>query len=159
MLNNIPLHDLLPTIQEITNTGKEASFTPDGISMRPMLYGGRDEIVLVKPTFPLKKYALPLYVRKNGNIVLHRVIKAQSINGCNVYTMRGDNTFENEMGITNEQIVAVVTRFKRNGVWHSTEEKGYLLYCKIWHMVFPLRKLFKRAIGLLRRTYRKIKKF
>lgn len=155
MSNNIPLLDLIPTIKEVTDMGIEASFTPQGISMRPMLYGGRDEIVLIKPTFPLQKYSLPLYVRKDGKVVLHRVIKVEKIDGHSSYTMRGDNTFENECGITDEQIVAVVTRFKRKGVWHSAEEKWYLLYSKAWHLIFPIRRLFKRAFNLFARIFRK----
>ena len=157
MSNNIPLAQLIPAIKEVTDMGLKASFTPQGISMRPMLYGGRDEIELIKPTFPLQKYSLPLYVRKNGSVILHRVINTQKADGQNCYTMRGDNTFENEFGITDEQIVAVVTRFKRNGVWHSVDEKGYLLYSKVWHLIFPIRRLFKRAFSLCGRIVRKIK--
>jgi len=155
--SNIPLPHLIPTIKEVTDMGLEASFTPQGISMRPMLYGGRDEIVLIKPSFPLQKYALPLYLRKNGSVVLHRVIKVEKIDGRNSYTMRGDNTFENESGITDEQIVAVVTRFKRNGVWHSVDEKGYLIYSNVWFLLFPIRRLLKRAFSLCVRIVKKIK--
>lgn len=155
-MNKISLYRLLPTIKEVVDLDKEATFTPMGTSMKPMLLGGRDEIVLVKPVFPLKKYALPLYVRKSGRIVLHRVVKVNTAEGKTTYTMRGDNTFENEKGIEESQITAVVSRFKRKGKWHSTDEKGYLLYCKIWDIIFPVRKGVRFLIKLPVRTYRKI---
>lgn len=159
MSSSFSLCELLPTIKEVIESGKEVSFTPNGISMRPMLYGGRDEIVLIKPNFPLKKYDLPLYVRKNGDIILHRVIKVERVKEKNFYTMRGDNTYVNEPGITDEQIVGVVTQFRRKNKWYKVTDKRYSAYEKIWCFIYPLRKPLRAIIRLPFRALRKVKSF
>ncbi len=144
--NNISIKDLSPTIKEVVNSGGRATFTPFGISMKPMLYGGRDEIILVKPTFPLKKYDLPFYTSPSGKMILHRVVKADK----NGYIMRGDNTYFNETGITDSDVIAVVSQFKRKGKWHSVTEPGYKVYCRLWVLTYPIRKILikiKRKIG------------
>lgn len=158
MPNKITLSDLIPTIREVVSSGREATFIPHGISMQPMLTGGRDEIILVRPTFPLQPYDLPLYVRKNGTVVLHRVVRVRETNGRREYIMRGDNTWQDEYGIFEEDIVAVVARFRRNGKWYDADQAGYRRYAKWWHRCFGLRKwirwlwhLPRRAVGKLKR--------
>ena len=157
MSGSISLNQLLPAIKDVVDKGKEVSFTPEGTSMKPMLYGGRDEIVLIRPEFPLKKYDLPLYVRKNGSIVLHRVVKVLNKNGNTLYTMRGDNTYSDEPGITNGQIVAVVSRFKRRGKWYEASNNRYCAYVKLWCFIYPLRKTLRAIIRLPFRVVRKLK--
>ncbi len=155
MSSDITLNDLIPTIREVVDAGNEATFIPNGKSMRPFLKGGRDKIVLVKAQFPLKKYDVPLYVREDGAIVLHRVIKVTNTkDGC-LYFFRGDNTWETEEGITNENIVAVVSRFCRKGKWYSVKDKGYLFYSAFWCKTFPLRKFLFLTVSLFKRAVRK----
>lgn len=151
MQNELSLKALIPTISEVVQSGREASFTPEGTSMLPMLTGGRDEIVLVRPRFPLKKYELPLYVRKSGAVVLHRVVKVVRNGSETEYQMRGDNTWENETGIRDENIVAVVSRFCRAGKWHSVDSIGYRLYVRFWCLSYPVRRLMLRCRALAHR--------
>ncbi len=158
MPSNITISDLTSTIKEIVDGGSAATFIPHGVSMRPMLYGGRDEIILVKAELPLKKHDLPLYLRKNGAVVLHRVIKASTKDGKNHYMMRGDNTWELEGGITDQDIIAVVSRFKRKGKWYSVDSKGYRFYVKIWGTTYPMRWLVRFMWLLPGRAFRKIKR-
>lgn len=158
MSNQITLSDLIPTIREVVSRGQEATFIPYGISMKPMLTGGRDEIILIKPKFPLKPYDLPLYVRKNGMVVLHRVIRLNNKNGKCEYIMRGDNTWEDEYGIFEEDIVAVVSRFRRNGKWISADNSIYRFYAKWWHKCFGVRKLLRWLCLFPRRAFGKLKR-
>lgn len=158
MWNNLTLSAVLPAIKDVVDSGNEAMFTPEGRSMKPMLSGGRDKIVLVKPVFPLKKYDLPLYVRKSGQIVLHRVIKSEKTENGYVYTMRGDNTYINEPDIREEQIAAVVSRFCRKGKWYDVNSNMYKLYVRVWNCIFPFRRFVRFSANLLLRAVRKIKK-
>lgn len=158
MPNKLTLRDLIPTIQEVVSKGREATFIPHGISMKPMLTGGRDEIILVKPEFPLKRYDLPLYLRANGMVVLHRIVDIKEKDGRLEYIMRGDNTWTLEHGIYEENIVAVVTRFRRNGKWFSVTDPGYMRYVRLWDAVFPLRKAVRWCIRLPFRAVRKLKR-
>lgn len=156
MPTNITLNDLIPTIREVVNSGKEATFIPKGRSMQPMLRDGRDEIILVKPCFPLKKYDLPLYVRNNGTVVLHRVIKTLDNGEQTRYIMRGDNTWENELNIADENIVAVVARFKRGDKWRSVNSLSHKIYLRFWVFSYPCRKLGRFIWHFPPRAVRKI---
>lgn len=158
MPNKITLSDLIPTIAEVVSHGQEATFIPHGISMRPMLTGGRDEIILVRPEFPLRPYDLPLYVRRNGAVVLHRVVRVREVDGRREYIMRGDNTWQDEYGIFEDDIVAVVSRFRRKGKWYSTDAVGYRFYARVWHGIFPVRKGLRWLCHLPRRAAGKLKR-
>lgn len=158
MPNKITLRDLIPTIKEVVSQGQEATFIPHGISMKPMLKGGRDEIILIKPEFPLNKYDLPLYLRANGMVVLHRIVDIKKTDGKYEYIMRGDNTWTLEHGIYEENIVAVVSRFRRNGKWFSVTDRRYLSYVKFWDATFSLRKAIRWCIRLPFRAFRKLKR-
>ncbi|MBO5726751.1 MAG: S24/S26 family peptidase, partial [Clostridia bacterium] len=86
----VRLEELLPVLETVLQEGGEITFTPRGNSMRPMLKGGVDVITLKRFNRPLKKYALPLYRRENGQFVLHRVV-GKNKDG---YVMRGDNQLD-----------------------------------------------------------------
>ena len=72
----VPLEALMPLILEQLEAGKNVRFSPRGISMLPMLRQGVDSVVLSPLPSRLKKYDLPLYRRKSGQYVLHRVVEA-----------------------------------------------------------------------------------
>ena len=141
MSNKVTLEQLLPTIDEILQNGGTATFTPNGISMRPMLESGRDTVTLKKAQKPLKKYDLPLYRNQNGKFVLHRVIGK---NGDG-YITRGDNRLEKEFGITNEMIIGKVVLFTRKGKEYSVNNIFYRIYCLLRNNDFTV---FLRKIKL-----------
>lgn len=144
------LDDLMPLIRERLADGQSVTFSPRGTSMLPMLRQGRDGVVLSPLPDKLKKYDLPLYQRQNGQYVLHRIIKAGE-----TYTCIGDNQFEYEYGLRHDQMIAVVTAFTRDGRRIEVTAPGYRVYCRFWVAVRPVRHLWKRGIGLLKRMVRR----
>ena len=60
--------------EEKLETGGLVTFNPKGTSMLPMLRDGDDTVVLSKPKGRLHLFDLPLYRRKDGSYVLHRVV-------------------------------------------------------------------------------------
>lgn len=148
----VNLSELLPVIEEQLNEGKEICFSPNGESMKPMLEPGRDSVILSSPPSSLKKYDLPLYRRKNGAFVLHRVVKVEK-NGS--YTMCGDNQYFWERGINNNQIIGIVKSFTRNGKEFSCTDFRYKCYC-----CFHVKKqhLFGLLIRIKNRLLRIVKK-
>ncbi|MBQ0083747.1 MAG: S24/S26 family peptidase [Clostridiales bacterium] len=120
----IKLEEILPVIEEVLAAGGEVSFTPNGNSMYPLLHTGRDTITLKKCDKPLKKYDLPLYRRTNGQFILHRVV-GKNKEG---YIMRGDNQLVKEYGITDKNVVGIVTSYIRKGEKHSVTDFSYKLY-------------------------------
>ena len=140
------LEDLMPLIREQLAAGKSVRFSPRGTSMLPMLRQGKDQVVLSPLPEKLKKYDLPLYPRKNGQFVLHRIGGVGE-----TYTCLGDNQFDVEPGLGHEQMIALVTAFTRDGreipvtAWH------YRLYCRIWYHSRSIRGFYRRGINWLRR--------
>ncbi len=157
-MSNLSLYELLPTIKEVLELGKEASFIPNGKSMLPFLLGGKSEVAVKKPSFPLKKYDVALYKTGEGLLVLHRIVKVTKKGSEMVYTFRGDNTYLDESDVAKGQILAVVTRFKRKNHWKTVDEKGYLFYARLWVALYPLRKILRFLSLLPFRVIRKMKR-
>ena len=140
------MEELMPLIQESLSAGKSVRFSPKGTSMLPMLRQGIDCVVLSPISDKLKKYDLPLYQRENGKYVLHRIIRVGD-----TYTCIGDNQFQKEPGIRQDQLLALVTGFYRGENYHSVNEPAYRFYCRLWHHSRPLRRFWRRGVNFLRR--------
>ena len=140
------MEDLVPLFLERLEAGQQVRFSPMGTSMLPMLREERDSVVLSPAPQRLRKYDLPLYQRDNGAYILHRVTAVGQ-----TYTCIGDNQFVYEHGVRQDQIVAVVTGFRRKGRDHTVTEPGYRFYCRLWHYSRPLRHFWHRGLGWLRR--------
>ena len=142
---------LMPLILERLNAGHEVTFSPRGTSMLPFFAEGRDTVTLAKPEGRLKKYDIPLYRRKNGQFVLHRVVGVGE-----TYTCIGDNQFAPEHGIEEEQIIAVCTSFTRKGKRYSASALRWRVYAVLRHYSrFPRRVwrgVIRRAAALLRKN-------
>lgn len=140
--------DLLPLIREQVALGGSVRIAPRGTSMMPMLRQGQDTVVLSPVPERLRKYDIPFYRRDNGQFVLHRIVAVGE-----TYTCIGDNQFELEPGIRKEQMIAVVSAFTRGGREIPVTNLGYRCYCRLWHYSRPVRYVWRRALGWLRRNW------
>lgn len=140
------MEEMMPLIHEALSAGQSVRIFPMGISMLPMLRQGVDSVVLSPAVGKLKKYDIPLYKRSNGKYILHRIIGAGD-----TYTCMGDNQFLPEAGVSQEQILAVVTAYYRGERKHSVTEPGYRLYCCLWFHSRHLRRLWRRGAAWIRR--------
>lgn len=140
------LDELMPLIQEGLAENTKVRILPKGTSMMPMIRQGIDSVVLSPVVGKLKKYDLPLYQRENGQYVLHRIVHAGV-----TYTCVGDNQFELESGLRQDQMIAVVTSFFRGNREYHVDSISYQIYCRIWHYSRPLRHLWRRGKHWLRR--------
>lgn len=139
------------SIEEVLAGGGIYSGLTTGISMEPLIHHQKDNIIIVKPEGRLKKYDIPVYRGKNGNYVMHRVIKVCSDH----YVIIGDNTKTLEY-VKDEQIVGVLIGFYKNGKKYIDLEtnKFYKLYSRLWVAIRPLRPLtifINRAIRFVKR--------
>lgn len=146
----VTIEEIVPVIKEQMKNDGKVSFTPKGNSMLPLFRNNMDVVILSKPQFPLKKYSIAFYQRENGRYVLHRVIGRKN----QKYTMRGDNQYRNEPGISGEQIIAVVTEFVRNGKACEVTNRRYQLYCICWTNTVYIRMIYK----IIRHTVGKVKR-
>ena len=142
--------------EEIERTGKLV-YKNVGNSMMPLIKQGRDLLIIEKTDGRLKKYDIPLYKRDNGQYVLHRILKVRE----NDYVICGDNRYNKEYGITDKNIIGVLTGMVRNGREISFASYKYRLYVHLWCDFFVIRAgiLFARDFpGRVKRRIRRKRK-
>lgn len=135
--------------EELAKSGKLV-YTTVGVSMNPMIKQDRDISIISRPEGRLKKYDVALYKRPNGQYVLHRVVKVRE----NDYVILGDNCASKEYGITDSQILGVLTSLRRNGKELDLNSFGYKFYVRARYAHYPVRVI----ISKLKRLARKILK-
>ena len=110
-------------------------FTAIGDSMWPLIRQGRDVLEISrKPAGRLKKYDIPLYKSK-GKYILHRVLQVRKSD----YVIAGDHNYQRETGITDKQIIGVLTGLTRDGKRIELSGWKYRLYLFFWCDLFPIR--------------------
>ncbi len=112
-------------------------YTNVGVSMMPLLRQGRDVMIIEKPVGRLRKYDVPLYIRADGAHVLHRILKVRE----NDYVICGDHCVTKEYGITDADIIGVMTGVIRDGKTITRDNLAYKLYYHLWCDFFPIRAL------------------
>ena len=117
-----------------------------GSSMKPMLRQNRDLVVIEKPAGRLRRHDVALY-RRGQSYVLHRVIRVRDRD----YAIRGDNTYRMETGITDADILGVLTSFVRDGKEHTVTDFSYRTYVLLWCALYPLRFAAYHALRWIRR--------
>lgn len=91
------------------------------------------------------------FLEKNSEMtysnVLHRIIKVRSSD----YIILGDNCINKEYGITDEDLIGVMTGYVRNGKKHTVNEFGYRIYCRVWVDFSSVRIFCKLVNSQMRR--------
>ena len=85
--------------------------------------------------------------RRRDQYVLHRVVQVREKD----YVILGDNCVVREYGITDEDIIGVMTGFVRSGKEVGVSDPGYRLYSSFWLRTEKPRVFLKRAKAWLRR--------
>jgi len=140
----------LAQLEQLEQHGNYIS-VPNGISMRPMIIGGRDAVMIRKLESPPKRYDLVMYVRPDMQGVVHRVIRIRE----NDYIICGDNCWQLEY-VKPEQIKGIVTEYcRKKGKWRPVTNFWYQVYVHIWvdllfikRPVFYVRDKIKKMLGL-----------
>ncbi len=158
MTVQVSMAELSPLMMECLDEGKEVLLTVTGNSMCPFLRHKRDQVVLIKPADPtmLQPGDVPLYRRRSGQFVLHRIVERDDGNKRRrygereplpsmhsssplTYTMLGDAQTQREPDIAPEQIVAVATAFLRKGKRWECRSTAYRRRALRWHRLLPMR--------------------
>lgn len=125
--------------------------TTVGVSMEPLLRTRRDVVVIEKPAGRLKKYDVPLY-RRGEAYVLHRIVKVLP----DSYVILGDNCRSLEYGVTDDDIVGVLTAFYRKGKYCTVAAPRYRAYVFAVRMLRPLRLAYWKLRGIAARMYHRL---
>ena len=149
-----PLSELEPIIRETIDEGGQFSVVTAGTSMMPLLRNRKDTVVLVKPCGRLSRFDIPLY-KRGGKYTLHRVLKVCK----DEYYICGDNQLVIEKGITDNHVIAVVSKIIRKGKTIDVKKSlSYKLYVFIWCRCFFVRFLLLKFRGLCFRIKRFVTK-
>ena len=144
MNNIIPPDEFVAVLQDTFARGQELTFTPTGVSMLPMLDGKNDKVTFSPKPDRLKKYDVAFYRRpENGQLVLHRMVGFTRDGG---YIFSGDHQNYYEYGITDDDVLALMSSFTHKGQERSVKGFRYFIYCR-------LMLLKKNAIIFTRRIY------
>ncbi len=136
------------TYEEYLEQNGSMTYSNVGVSMLPLLKQGRDLFTVRKKNSErCKKYDVVLYRRPPSSYVLHRVIAVREKD----YVILGDNCINKEYGITDQDIIGVMTEYVHNGKKHTVQDLSYRLYSKFWVFASPLRILLKRIHLKLKR--------
>ena len=118
------------------------TYTNVGVSMMPLLRQGKDLFtVRGKGNERCRAGDVVLYRRPPDKYVLHRIIEVLP----DGYVIMGDNCVTKERGVTDEDIIGVMTGFVRNGRQHTTDEAAYRAYSFIILHTIGARVLLKRC--------------
>ncbi len=134
--------------EDIIERNGRLIYTCIGDSMRPLIRQDKDLFIIEKTYGRLKKYAVPLYKRDNGQYVLHRILKVRN----NDYVICGDNRYCKEYGITDQHIIGVMTAIIRDGEEIPTTDWRYLLYVHLWCDFFLIRAFILKVKSISQRV-------
>lgn len=133
--------------EEVLAAEGKLIYTNVGDSMKPLIRQGKDLLVIERTRGRLKKYDVPLYRRESGQYVLHRILQVRERD----YVICGDNRWQKEYGITDQQIIGVLTSVIREGKTVSVTDRKYQFYVHLWCDFFPVRALIVRIVRKCRR--------
>ena len=138
-------------IEQLLEAGEVIQIYPEGYSMYPMFVPGRDAAVIKKADVKkIRRADAVLYRRKEGILVLHRVVKRK---GGQFY-MAGDNQMEIEGPVEADQIRGILTAFVRNGHRISVKNPVYVILSEAWLLLRPVRGKFWSFTAWVRRLRR-----
>lgn len=141
------------TYESYLATGEKLISPFKGTSMMPLLKQGRDVFIVEgKGAGRCQKGDVVLYRRPPASYVLHRVVAVRETD----YVILGDNCVRREYGITDGDILGVMTGYIRKGREHSITERPYRAYSFLWMHTEGLRVLYFRLRGFAARVYRRI---
>jgi hypothetical protein len=131
------------------------TYTNVGTSMLPLLRQQKDLFVIEKKSGErCKKYDAVLFKRANGQYVLHRILRVNKKD----YVLCGDHQFRLEYGVTEDQILGVMTQVIREGETIAVSDKRYQVYVHLWCDFFYIRAAILWMKIMLFRVLRKLKK-
>lgn len=141
----IPNDTFAIEIGRLIAEGAEVVFKPKGVSMLPFIRGGRDSIVLRKPS-ALKAGDIVMARTEGSRYVVHRIIKAEE----GRLTLMGDGNISGLEHCTEADVLGVAVKIIRDGKEIDCQSTEHLKKARIWARLLPVRRyllaIYKRII-------------
>ena len=134
-------------IEQLLRDGNTIKLKPQGYSMYPLFYPGRDEAI-IEPVDPsdLRRGDVALYRRRQSILVLHRIWKIRE----QKFYMVGDNQSEIEGPLDPDQFLGRLCGFVRNGHTIPVKNPLYRILSSLWLRMLPVRPVVYRTTRRLR---------
>ena len=131
------------SLEDFLNKTGYLAYTVRGVSMMPLLRQKKDVVMLRrKGEERCEKYDVVLYRSPDrSHFILHRVLKVRPDD----YVIAGDHNTFLEYGITDDQILGVMTSIRRNGKDITMDNTLYRLYVHLWCDCYPVRMAIIRG--------------
>ena len=155
ILNNIDPLVKYTSFEELLEKDGYLLYTTVGESMSPLLRQRRDiiEVRAKDQNTRCNRYDVVLY--KHGNkYILHRVLKVRSKD----YVICGDHNIWREYGITDDQILGVMSRVIRDGKSIYPSNWNYRFYVHLWCDFYYVRAAILYTKMLARGVRNRLKK-
>ena len=137
--------------KELETYGKVIS-TNVGDSMMPLLRQGKDLMVIERrPKGRCRKYDAVLY-KLGDKYILHRILKVREKD----YVICGDHRIRREYGVTDDQIIGVMTAVVRDGREIPVTDPKYRFYVHLWCDFYHIRAAILYIKRLFRHAGRKL---
>ena len=125
----------------LVGEGVSVTFPVKGRSMLPFIVGGRDSVILEKPTEIRKGDVVLAYVesenREDRRYVVHRII---SLDGDRVTLMGDGNLALHEYCNRGDVSAKVSLVVKPNGKKRSLDSFLFRFFAKVWFALLPFRR-------------------
>lgn len=144
MKQTVSTEILFPVLEELMGQGETIGFAVSGMSMRPFLFGGRDQVIAerAKPE-KVKKGDIVLWRMPQGKYLLHRITGLK--NG--MFETTGDGNCFRDGWYPLECIKARITVVIRNDKEISCDSGMWRVLSSIWMILFPLRRWILFLLG------------
>ena len=149
-IRTIPMEQWCALARE--NVAPPVTICLEGESMRPLIRKGRDPVTIVPVRGELKKGDVVLFTLGDGRYVVHRVWRLRE----GLARTLGDNCVNPEPWFPRAQVLGHVVRFSRNGHAFRLDTPAARAFGRVWMVLFPIRRGYKRARALAGRMYRRV---
>ena len=152
-LREIDTAEYLKALCSLLSKGEGVSVVVTGSSMAPFLISNKSWVYLEEPEHKLSVGDIALYVRSNGDFILHRVYK---VDGDDLFFV-GDAQSVVEGPVPYGCVKGVVTKYKRKRKWKDTSTLIWKFYSKIWIRNIKFRPFSMKLYFVFNKILRKIK--
>ncbi len=136
--------------RKILTNGSSFELKVKGYSMYPFIRES-DIITIQSVNSSLLHVGDVVFYERGNTLVVHRIIKKQSVNGAIYFTTRGDACPEDEENITENAVLGKVIRLKRGGktIQLNCVVSDFLL--RFWRISYPLGPLAIKYAAKIKR--------
>lgn len=124
--------------------GKRVKLLAKGGSMRPLIRGDEDKLVLA-PVNALRKGDVVLARINSSGYVVHRIV---AIDG-DMITLMGDGNLYLTEKCSRTDISGIAVAVIRNGRERSLTSFRAMLYVRLWRWMLPCRRIIRRILTYL----------